>query len=115
VGAFGLVEPECTRDAVEDGVGCAGQVSSFHADVVVDADAREQGDLLAPQPLHPAVAAVGGQPGLRGRDALAPRDEKLADLGSVVHDHHGMRTPGREGGTGITWNDRHSPRCRPAP
>jgi hypothetical protein len=103
VGAFGLVELKRVRDAVEDSVGCAGQVSSLHADVIVNADAREQGDLLASEPLHPAVAAVGGESGLRGRDALAPRDEELADLGSAVHDHHGMRTHGRQGGTGVTW------------
>ena len=67
VGAFGLVELERAGDAVEDSVGCAGEVSSFHADVVVDADAGEQSDLLAPEPLHPTVAAaVGGQPSLRG-------------------------------------------------
>ena len=66
VGAFGLVKLERARDAVQDGAGCAGQVSSLHVDVVVDANAGEQGDLLAPEPFHPAVAAVGGQPGLRG-------------------------------------------------
>jgi len=66
VAAFGLVELERARDAVQDRVGCAGQVPSLHAHVVVDAHARKQGDLLAPEPLHPAVAAVGGQAGLRG-------------------------------------------------
>ena len=90
----------CKRagDAVEDGVGGAGQVSSLHADVVVDAHPGEQRDLFAPQALHPAVAAaVGGQPGLGGRDALAPREEELADLGSVIHELHGKRGPGARG------------------
>jgi len=60
VGTFGLVELKRVRDAVQDSVGRAGQVSSLHADVIVNADAREQADLLAPEPLHPAVTAVGG-------------------------------------------------------
>jgi hypothetical protein len=69
--AFGFVEPQGGRDAVEDGVGGAGEVPAFHPDVVVDADAGEQGDLLAAQALHaPAAATVGGQPGL-GRDPRA--------------------------------------------
>ncbi len=50
VGAFGLVELKRVRDAVEDSVGCTGQVSSLYADVVVNADAREQGDLLTSEP-----------------------------------------------------------------
>ena len=67
VGALGLVQLQRAGDSVEDGIGGAGQVPAFHADVVVDAYPGEQRDLLAPQPLDPAVASpVGGQPRLRG-------------------------------------------------
>jgi hypothetical protein len=83
---FGLVELQRSGDSVQDGVGGTGQVPAFHAHVVIDAHPGEQRDLLASQPLDPAVAfPVGRQARLRGRDALAPRDEELANLGSVIH------------------------------
>jgi hypothetical protein len=47
VGAFGLVELQGGGQAVEDGVRGSGKVAAFHADVVVDAHAREQRDLFA--------------------------------------------------------------------
>src|SRR5580704_9051907 len=56
VSALGLVQLQRAGDPVEDGIGGAGQVPAFHADVVIDAHPSEQRDLLAPQPLDPAVA-----------------------------------------------------------
>ena len=53
--AFGVVELERPGDAVEDGVGGAGEVAAFQADVVVDADAGEQR-----RPLRGAVLSPGG-------------------------------------------------------
>src|SRR5580658_834236 len=86
MGAFGLVQLQRASDSVEYGIGGAGQVPALHAHVVVDAHPGEQRDLLAAQPFHPAVASsLGGQARLSGRDALAPREEELADLGSVIH------------------------------
>lgn len=45
VGASGFVELEGAREGVEDFVGGSGEVATFEAGVVVDADACEQGDL----------------------------------------------------------------------
>jgi hypothetical protein len=68
VGALGVVQLQGVRHGVEDLLGGAGEVTAFEADVVVDADAREQGDLLAAQPRHASIAAVRGQPRLLRRD-----------------------------------------------
>ncbi len=45
--ALGLVELQRRREPVEDGVGRAGEVPALHPDVVVDAHAGQQRDLLA--------------------------------------------------------------------
>ena len=71
--AFGVVELQGDGEGVEDAVGGAGEVAAFHADVVVDRDAGEHGDLLAAQAFDAAVAAVRGQSALLGGDACAPR------------------------------------------
>ena len=84
--AFGLIKLQRPGEALEDGVGGAGEVAAFHPDVVVDADPGEQRDLLPAQACHPAVAAIGGQAGLPGGDPRPPGGEELADLRSVVHD-----------------------------
>ena len=84
VGAFGLVELERVGEGVEDALGGAGEAAALHAHVVVDRDAGEHRDLLAPQALDAAVAAVGRQAGLLGGDPGAPRAEELADLGAQV-------------------------------
>ncbi len=120
VGAFGLVELECAGDAFQHGVGGAGEVPAFHPDVVVDAHAGQQRDLLAAQPFDAAVAAaVGGQTGLLGSDPLASGDEELPDLRSVVrsavHDNQSRQRLPHMGGTAVTWKNRHSPRAATAP
>ena len=89
VGPLGLVELEGGGERVEDALGGAGEAAALHPDVVVDGDAGEHGDLLAPQSLDPAVAAVGGQTGLLRGDSGAPRAEELADLGAQVDGGHG--------------------------
>ena len=70
--AFGVVQLQRPGDALEDGVGGAGEVAAFHPDVVVDADPGEHRHLLPAQPCHPAVAAIGGQAGLFGGDPRPP-------------------------------------------
>jgi aryl-alcohol dehydrogenase-like predicted oxidoreductase len=61
VGAFSLVELEGGGDTVEDGVGGAGEVAAFHADVVVDAHAGQQRDLFAAQPFDAMFGVLADQ------------------------------------------------------
>jgi hypothetical protein len=59
--AFGGVELEGVRDAVDDAFGDAGGVATFEADVVLRRDTREQSDFLAAQTGDAApLMAVGG-------------------------------------------------------
>ena len=60
--ALGLVELQRRRERVENALRDAGQIPALHAGVVVDGDTGEHGDLLAPQPLDPAVSAICGKP-----------------------------------------------------
>jgi hypothetical protein len=46
VRAFGVGEPEGVGDGVEDGVGDVDAAALLEADVVVDADAGQLGDLF---------------------------------------------------------------------
>ncbi len=50
VGALGLVELERPADGIEHLVGHTARVASLEPRVVLDADARDQRDLLAAQP-----------------------------------------------------------------
>ena len=107
--AFGVVELQRVRDALEHLIGHAGEVAAFHPDVVVDAHAGEQCDFFAAEALDAPVAAVGGQPGLSWGDPSAAGGEEVTDLGMVIHAFHGRPGCEGEGGTGITWKSRHSP------
>lgn len=98
VSAFGFVELEGYREGVQDFVGGSGEVAAFEAGVVVDADACEQGDLLAAQPGHAPVAAVGGQSGLLRGDLRATRGEEFTDVALGVHP---ARLRRRERGWGV--------------
>ena len=71
-------------------------------------DTGEQSDFLTAQPLDATVSAVGRQPCLLGCDASTTGAEEFADLGSVVHAVHVTRAEKTEGGTAVTWNNRHS-------
>ena len=84
MGPLGLVEPERPRHGLEHALGGAGEAAALHPDVVVDRDAGEHRDLLAPQPLHPAIAAVRRQTRLLRRDPRPPGAQELADLGAQV-------------------------------
>ena len=95
--ALGLVELECVRDPVQDALGDAAGLAALEAGVVLDADAGEQGDLLAAQPGDAAVGAVHGQPGLLGGDPGPARGEEFPDVVLGVHACNGtdFRTRGR--------------------
>ncbi|MGX1120753.1 hypothetical protein RKD37_006116 [Streptomyces ambofaciens] len=70
VGALGGVEQQGAGEGVEDLHGDLDVPGLLQPGVPGDADGRELGDLLAPQPRGPAPASAG-QPDLLGRDALA--------------------------------------------
>ena len=78
---LGLIELQCVRDAVDDALGDAGGVAALEPGVVLAGDAGEDGDLLAAQARDPpALAAIDGQPGLRGTDPGPPGAQELPDL-----------------------------------
>ena len=54
-----LVELEGPRDGFEHVLGDTSHVAAFQLRVVLDADARQQRHLLAPQPGDPSPAPVG--------------------------------------------------------
>ena len=82
--SFRLVELECPRDPVQDAGRRPTERAAFELGVVLDAHAGQRGDLAAAQPRH-TPSAVCGYAGLFRGDLGAPRDEELADFGSIVH------------------------------
>jgi hypothetical protein len=96
--AFRLVQLQRSDQGVQHAVRGAGQVPALYPHVVVDGDAGQHRYLLAAQALDPAVAAVGGQPGLFRGDARPPRAEEVADLGALVE----LSRPGSDGGSRST-------------
>ena len=61
---FGVVELQGTGHRLQHRLRRPGQVPALQPAVVVDTQPGEQGDLLAAQTRHPALAAVAGQAGL---------------------------------------------------
>ena len=112
MGPFGLVELERPGEAFEDAVGDASGVPALEAGVVVDADAGEQGDLLAAQARDPAVAAVVGQAGLLRGDLGPAGGQELTEVGPVVHKSRLRAGMSDLGGPASTWNSRP---CRRSP
>ena len=84
VGALGVVELERPGEPFQDELGDAADVAAFQALVVLDADAGQRGDLLAPQARHAALA-VGGQAGLLGGDLRPAGGQELGDVVGWVH------------------------------
>jgi hypothetical protein len=78
-----LVELERPADGLEDIVRHATRIAALEARVGLGADAGEQGDLLARQPLDAAGPSVGGQSGTLRREPRAAGGEELADLWSL--------------------------------
>jgi hypothetical protein len=84
VGAFGVVESQRVGECVEDLIGGAGGVAAFQAFVVLDAHAREGGDLFASQAGH-APLTVARQASLLGGDLRSPGGQELRQLACWVH------------------------------
>jgi len=114
VRALGVVELQSSRDAVEHLVGGSRDLPPFQAVVVVDADAGQQGDLLAAKPRNAARPAVGRKAHLLGREPGAPRSQEVAGLALGVHATERTSGDRRPGGTGNAWTNRAS-RSRPHP
>lgn len=90
LGVFELKRP---GDCLEDLLGRMGRAALLEADVVIDADARELGKLLAAQP-RDAAAAEGGQADLPRAQPVAAGFQELPQLGALVHPAS-MPSPGR--------------------
>jgi hypothetical protein len=86
VGAFGVVELQSAGDRVQHRCGGARDRAAFEFGVVLDADPGQGGNLAASEAWHPSFA-VDGQPGFGRGDLGSPRDQELADLVTVVHEH----------------------------
>ena len=82
---LGIVELQGVRDAVQDAVGDIPDVASLEPGVVLDADASEQGDLLAAQPGHAPVGPVDRQTGLVGSELGATCGKELAQVALGGH------------------------------
>lgn len=97
VSAFGLVQLQRRGESIEDALREPAQVAALQPGLVVDADARQQRHLITTEPGHPAVAAIGGQPGLVRSD-LGPADYELKYLAPVIHalDSTGAAAPMRD-------------------
>jgi len=85
VRALGVVELEGSADALEHGFGDADGVAAFEADVVLDAHAGEQRDLLAAQAGHASATAEVGQSRLSRGEPGPPSGQELADVALSVH------------------------------
>ena len=102
-----LVELERPAHAIEHLFGDAAPIAALEARVVLDADARQQRDLFAPQPLDATRSPVRRQPRARRGQPGAAGGEELADLLVGVHDSRTVRrTVHREGGTASTRKTR---------
>jgi hypothetical protein len=82
---LGLVELECAGERFEHGLGDTARVAELEPRVVVDADAGEDRDLLAPE-ARDTPCTVGLQVRLLGCDPCSPGGEELLDLVLCVHD-----------------------------
>jgi hypothetical protein len=111
VRAFGVVELERVRDAVDDALGGTWGVTALQSDVVLRRNARENRNFLTAQARDASpVAAVDGQTCLLRRDPGATGREELADLrphllsgvsGLVAGSHDTQPTSGA-GPVGVT-------------
>ena len=82
---LGLVELQGRAHGVEHVLRHAAGVAALEARVVLDADAGEEGDLLAAQAGNPALSAEGGQARPLRRDLGPAGGEELADVVFVAH------------------------------
>ena len=83
---FGVVELQSPGHRLQHRLRRPGQVPALEPAVVVHAQPGEHGDLLTPQPRHPALAAVAGQAGLLRADPGPAADQEVLDVFAVIHD-----------------------------
>src|SRR3954465_14572629 len=86
VRALGVVEPKGSRERVEHAARRAGDAAGLEAGVVRDADAGQDGALLAAQPWDPSGAVVG-QADVGGFQSASARSEELANFAACLHRH----------------------------
>ena len=86
-----VVELQGPGEGVQDAVRRSGEVAALETGVVVDAHAGEHRDFFAAQPGHAAVAAVRGEPGLVGGDAVPAGGQELPHFAAMIHDLDGTR------------------------
>src|SRR5437879_2892376 len=93
-----------SRKTKRDGSAGPARWRKLAAAVVLDADAGEEGDLLAPEARHASQPSVARQAGPLRCEAGTPRCEELADVVCVAH-HPTVRAGGSAlGGTASTPN-----------
>src|SRR5437588_9149285 len=85
VAALDLIELQSPGDGVKNVLGHTADGAALELCVVLDADPREHGDLLATHPADAPAGAVAAQPGLLGRDAPPTAGKELADLAAGSH------------------------------
>ncbi|BCW56052.1 hypothetical protein NicSoilB11_34740 [Arthrobacter sp. NicSoilB11] len=85
---FRAVQFQGTGNGIQDTVRNAAEVPAFQPGVIVHADARQPGHLLAAQPRYAPPAAVRFNAGLLRGDAPTAGGQELSDLGSVIHGDH---------------------------
>ena len=114
-----LVHPQDPGERAQHALGHAAEVPAFHPGVVRRAHPGELGDLLAPQPGDPALAAEHRHPGLLGGQARPHPREELLHVGAEVHAVDGS-PPSHPGGSVCGWppagdngSDSHPDRRRP--
>jgi len=84
--AFGFLQQESIRDAVQDRVRCSGEVTALKPRIVLDTHARQQGGLGTAQPWDAPVRA-GRQSHLMRLHLRPPRREEFTNFISVLCGH----------------------------
>jgi hypothetical protein len=76
---FGVVQSEHPRQRIENLIGRLCGAALFETNVVIDADARQVSDLLAPQPVDAAIP-VDGNSDRRRIDPGPPNSQKVRQI-----------------------------------
>lgn len=82
---LGFAELESPGDGIEDLLGRVEAPSLLETDVIVDADAGQVGQLLAPQPRYPASTGGRPEPDIFGQESRPPGTEKFPQVLFPVH------------------------------
>ena len=105
-------EPKGVGDGVEDGVGDMGAAALFEADVVVDADTGQLGELFSAQSGHPAPGGHRLQTHILRTQSGPPGAQELTQRGVPFHeDQYGVRPAGEPGSAGPRLAPPRVDRC----